>query len=362
MTDEIGLGKTFTSVAAAMFCNLVTENVVMVLPLSILCRNTFEEWVNLAENNFPGIIGDEREWYPLRRQNSVPRRLIEIQSTLLQGHPALTSTFESILVATMPGVAETFNSVIDEMTYECDFKLINLLHMENANLTHKDLNTSIEEAENRWNIQHVSYHTLTLRAKPSSNGQPSYCLWSFEIFDESHWYKTINSVSWRIAMNASIGFKLEVTTTLEFPSLYDWCFQMMRLFSVAPEDPENETLMEKHGAEALYSAVKSLILAIWTEDQNAQQDAAHQMIQIAKPWTKKRWSESKLPNGKPLVRISKENAHLVDLEWTEEEQAKLMTLVERYTSQGASGVWRVHRWRLASCSLVLGDTDDWNDI
>jgi hypothetical protein len=46
------------------------------------------------------------------------------------------------------------------------------------------------------------------------------------------------------------------------------------------------------------------------------------MIHIAKPWTIRRWSESKLANGKPLVRIPNENVHIVDLEWTEEEQAK----------------------------------------
>jgi hypothetical protein len=33
--DKMGLGKTFTSVAAAMLCKLVTEKVVMGLPLSI---------------------------------------------------------------------------------------------------------------------------------------------------------------------------------------------------------------------------------------------------------------------------------------------------------------------------------------
>jgi len=102
--------------------------------------------------------------------------------------------------------------------------------------------------------------------------------------------------------------------------------------------------------------------AICTEDENPQQDAAHRMIQIAKPWKIRRWSESKLANGKPLVRIPKENAHLLDLEWTEDEQAKLKTVVERYTSWGASGAWRVHRWRLACFLLVLGDTEDRNDI
>jgi len=108
--------------------------------------------------------------------------------------------------------------------------------------------------------------------------------------------------------------------------------------------------------------VKSLMHAIQTEDEEGQQDAAHRMMQISKPWTIRRWSELKLANGKPLVQIPKANAHLVDLEWTEEEQAKLKTLAERYTSWGASGVWRVHRWWLACLSLVLGDTKDRNDI
>jgi hypothetical protein len=110
-----------------------------------------------------------------------------------------------------------------------------------------------------------------------------------------------------------------------------------------PEDPEDETVMEKHGAEALYSTVKSLMHTIWTADQDAQQDATHWMIPNVIPWTIWTWSESKLPNGKPLVRISKEIGHHVDLAWTKEEQAKLKPLAERHTSQGASGAWRVHR-------------------
>jgi hypothetical protein len=102
--------------------------------------------------------------------------------------------------------------------------------------------------------------------------------------------------------------------------------------------------------------------AIRIEDQDAQRDAAHRTIQIANLWTIRRWSESKLANGNPLVQIPKENAHLVDLQLTEDEQAKLKSLVERYTSRGASGAWRVHLWRLASFSLVLGDTENRNDI
>ena len=87
----------------------------------------------------------------------------------------------------------------------------------------------------------------------------------------------------------------------------------MRLFSHAPDDPEDDTVMEQHGADAMCSAVKSLIHAIQTDDEDAQSNGAHQKIQIAKPWIIRRWSESKIANGKPLVRIPKENANLIDL-------------------------------------------------
>ena len=75
------------------------------------------------------------------------RRLSEIQLTLPPGHPVPRSAFEPILLVTVAGVAETFKSVINEMTHGIDFKLINLLQTKNVNLTHEDLNTSIDESE-----------------------------------------------------------------------------------------------------------------------------------------------------------------------------------------------------------------------
>jgi hypothetical protein len=48
----------------------------------------------------------------------------------------------------MPGVVENFKSVIDEMTDGANLKLVNLLHAENANHTHEDLNISIDQPEN----------------------------------------------------------------------------------------------------------------------------------------------------------------------------------------------------------------------
>jgi len=271
----------------------------------------------MVQNDCPGIIGEEWEWYPLGGHNLVPSHLVEIQKPPPQGHPVLTSALEPILVGRMPGVAEKFKSVIDKMTFAIDFKLISLLHAENANLTHQNLRNSLREPKNRCNMHLVSYHSLTTRAKPSSNGQVSHCSWSFGIFDESHRDKTKNSVGWQIVMNVRIGFKLQVTTMPGFHSLYNWCFQTMWRFSGALEDPEDDTVMEKHGAEAQYSAVKSSRYAIQTPDEYAPHTAAHWLIKSAKPWTIRTWSAMKPANGKPLVWIRKENAHLIDLKWTE---------------------------------------------
>jgi len=58
---------------------------------------------------------------------------------------------------------------------------------------------------------------------------------------------------------------------------------MIWLLSGGPEDPVNDTVIEQHGAEAVHSALKSLMHAIRPDDNVAQQDAAHQMKKTPKP-------------------------------------------------------------------------------
>jgi hypothetical protein len=147
-------------------------------------------------------------------------------------------------------------------------------------------------------------------------------------------------------MTARIGFQLEITAMPGFHSQYDWCFHIMLQFAGVPEDPEDNTVMEKHGAEALYSTVMCLMHAIRTSDKHGQQDAALRMIQITKPWTIRKRSESKLAKEKPHDPLLKQNAHLVVLEWTEDDQIQLKTHVEIYTAWGASEVWSDHSWQL----------------
>jgi len=155
VADEMDLGKAFTSVGAAMICTLLTEKGVIGLPLSILCGNTVEESVNMAQNDIPRNIGEERQWYPLRRTDSVLCRHLETQTTPPMGHPALPSAHEPILVVTMGGVAVTFKSLIDKMTYGAIVKVINLSNAENGNLFCEDLNTTIDKLENRCNTHRV---------------------------------------------------------------------------------------------------------------------------------------------------------------------------------------------------------------
>jgi hypothetical protein len=101
--------------------------------------------------------------------HSVPRQLLEIQSIPPHWHRSLISAIDPILVVTMSGVAETFTSVIDAVTYGSDCNVVNLLHADNADQTPEDVDTGVDETECRWNIHLVSYDTITFRAKQSSN-------------------------------------------------------------------------------------------------------------------------------------------------------------------------------------------------
>jgi len=91
-----------------------------------------------------------------------------------------------------------------------------------------------------------------------------------------------NSIDWQIAMNITIEFKLQVTAVPGSHSLFNWCYQMMWLFSDAFENLENNSVMEKYCAKALHLVVKSLmhtIHTIHTKAKEAQKNATHQMIQ-----------------------------------------------------------------------------------
>jgi len=81
VTEDMCLGETFTSLAVAMICKSQTEKVVLGLLQWMLGGNTFHEWVLMAQNNYPGNIGEELVWYPLKKLISETCHLLVIETT-----------------------------------------------------------------------------------------------------------------------------------------------------------------------------------------------------------------------------------------------------------------------------------------
>lgn len=69
----------------------------------------------------------------------------------------------------MVWVGENFKIVLNEMIYATDIKHVTMLEMENVNHIYDNVNTSIAELENRWNVYLTSNDTWMSRAKPSCN-------------------------------------------------------------------------------------------------------------------------------------------------------------------------------------------------
>jgi len=128
------------------------------------------------------------------------------------------------------------------------------------------------------------------------------------------------------------------------------------------EHLNDNIMIEKYNAEVLNFALKRVMHAIQTQQNKAQQDVVHCMIHITKLWTIRKWSKSKTTIEKPSLWLWIDNADLIDLKQTEEDQAQWMTLGERYTLHGTAAAWRIHRWSLVCFFIVLGDTNNHNTL
>ena len=104
----------------------------------------------------------------------MPHCVSEIKIIPAWRHQALTSALEPIMVDTLPRVAVTFKCVINERTYGTEFILVNLLHVQNVNLTHEDTYTRIEQPEPRWIAHLVWYDVVTSSGKQSRDSPLSY--------------------------------------------------------------------------------------------------------------------------------------------------------------------------------------------
>lgn len=128
-----------------MICQSLTEKDVKGLPLSIMKGKIFYKRLNVPQKEFPWNISNKLKWFPLQKLNSVPRHVLSIKTTLPQRPHVLTSALLSILVVKITRMAEMFKPGIDKMIEGTNLKLITLLNVKHANLTHKDLLTDIHK-------------------------------------------------------------------------------------------------------------------------------------------------------------------------------------------------------------------------
>lgn len=74
----------------------------------------------MSPYHYSRIAGEVQKWYPLPRMNSVPCCHLVIYNYPPAEQHVLPVALESIPVVTIIRVAESFNSVIHEMTYSPD--------------------------------------------------------------------------------------------------------------------------------------------------------------------------------------------------------------------------------------------------
>jgi hypothetical protein len=168
-----------------------------------------------------------------------------------------------------------------------------------------------------------------------------------------------------VAHDALVGFKVQVTATPAYHILKDMGSTTRWLFSNMP--PEEFLLdrdaVENHGPLATSTACNRLQVSISSgKSREEQQEAAQAVIDAIHPWMIRRWSESRMASGAPLVPIPHATHHAVSLEWTIQEQREMGEVVARLKKQRLEGefgvAWRIHRWQLACFSMPLESSGD----
>ena len=370
VADEMGLGKTFTVLAAALYAKCLVEDVINSpgARLSVLHNRTLPQWSQEVESDFGTITGTQRTWYPCTHKFPVPRRLIQLAGTGVESEsedPSHIAPWHPVLCVVLPSVRETFVRVLQQVTEGTRFAIRDLNKDQGADITHVQLNFSKAHPDRRWDIHVITYNAFTERAQKNPSGsmrQLTQAVWSWGIFDESHRYKGAKSLGFKVAREAMIGFKIQATATPAYHSLRDWGSTTSWLFTI-PQDVQDAEAVESHGPQAMVTAVRDLELAVrrgdLLEDQKA---AAVQMITVARPWTIRRWAESKLASGAPLANIPQGTMHQVPLQWSEEEQDQLQAVILRLQTTALSNshgvAWKVHRWQLACFSFALEHDGD----
>ena len=326
---------------------------------SFFFRRPFGQRQDEVEQEFAGLSKVQRGWYPCTHPRPIQRRFQQLLDEAMATQDIVP--WHPVLCMVLPSVCETFVAAMRTITHGTRFAIRDLSAEGGSELRHTHLNFSMNHLACMWNIHVITYNAITERSQRNPSSSPRQltdCTWKWGIFDESHRYKTPKSIGWKVAMEAKIGFKVQVTTTPAYHSLRDWTNISRSLFDI-PNEVEMPDSVSYHGPIALAKAVANVQREVSKAlPLDKQQAAAQAMIEVVRPWTIRRWTESKLESGAPLVAIPTEIIHQVTLEWTPEEQEHLAAVAKRLKEQALTDlcgwvVWRVHRWQLACFTFPL---------
>jgi hypothetical protein len=191
----------------------------------------------------------------------------------------------------------------------------------------------------------ISYESWRSRSQKQLKG----AAFGIGIFDESHTVKSRKTLGFQSLIAMDCLFRIQMTGTPMHHTVRDWVVQAEWLH-VKTRNPE---LLSEHG----YSCMEEICNDVKKEGdfgEEAYQDMKHCVF----PWTIRRWGETRLANGQPLLKIPELLMRNINLEYTSAEAELLRAWVkaEKEANQDRF-ISALHSWRLASFNLNLPGTE-----
>ena len=148
----MGLGKTFTILAATLFAKTIAHSFMSnkEYPLSFFFGRIFRQWQDEVEQGFAGLSEVQRGWYHCTHPWPVPRCL---QQLLDEGMATQdVAPWYLILCVVLPSVRETFVAATRTIMHGTCFAIRDLSAEGGSELSHTHLNFSMNHPARMWDI------------------------------------------------------------------------------------------------------------------------------------------------------------------------------------------------------------------
>ena len=171
LADEMGLGKTCMVLAAFLYAEIVSNELVSnkEYKLSFHFGRTLHLWQEEVEQGFPGLSHVHRGWYPCTHARPLPHRLSQL---LDNNKPTDIAPWHPVLCVVLPSVRETFVAATKTIMAGTHFTIRDLSAEGGAEMSHNHLNFSVKFPERMWDIHVVTYNALTERGQRNPSGIP----------------------------------------------------------------------------------------------------------------------------------------------------------------------------------------------